>query len=90
MTAKREQTWYSRLKDTVSDNIPVIIATATSIIAVGMMLKASNDAEEATKRNQEVLDTIEEKIQTAIEVPSIVKVEIGDNFELIGHGNRTD
>lgn len=90
MTAKRQQSWYSRVKETISDNIPVVIATATSIIAVGMMLKASNDADESAKRNQEVLDNIEEKIQTAIEVPSIVRVEFGDEFELIGHGNRTD
>jgi hypothetical protein len=68
----------------------VVIATATSIIAVGMMLKASNDVDESTRRNQETLDNIEEKIQTAIEVPSIVRVEFGDEFELIGHGNRTD
>lgn len=90
MTAKRQQSWYSRVKETISDNIPVVIATATSIIAVGMMLKASNDADESARRNQEVLDNIEEKIQTAIEVPSIVRVEFGDEFELIGHGNRTD
>lgn len=90
MTAQRQQSWYSRVKETISDNIPVVIATATSIIAVGMMLKASNDADESAKRNQEVLNNIEEKIQTAIEVPSIVRVEFGDDFELIGHGNRTD
>ena len=90
MTAQRQQSWYSRVKETISDNVPVVIATATSIIAVGMMLKASNDADESARRNQEVLNNIEEKIQTAIEVPSIVRVEIGDDFELIGHGNRTD
>lgn len=90
MTAQRQQSWYSKVKESISDNIPVVIATATSIIAVGMMLKASNDVDESAKRNQEVLDNIEEKIQTAIEVPSIVRVEFGDDFELIGHGNRTD
>lgn len=90
MTAQRSQSWYSKIKNTLSDNIPVVIATATSIIAVGMMLKASNDVDESTRRNQETLDNIEEKIQTAIEVPSIVRVEFGDEFELIGHGNRTD
>lgn len=90
MTAQRQPSWYSRVKETISDNIPVVIATATSIIAVGMMLKASNDVDVSARRNQEVLDNIEEKIQTAIEVPSIVRVEFGDDFELIGHGNRTD
>lgn len=90
MTAQRVPSWYNRIKNTLSENIPVVIATATSVIAVGMMLKASNDADESAKRNQAVLDNIEEKIQVAIEVPSIVRVEIGDNFELIGHGNRTD
>lgn len=90
MTAQRVPTWYDRVKNTLSDNVPVILATATSIIAVGMMMKASNDADESAKRNQEVLDNIEEKILTAMEVPSIVRVEIGDNLELIGHGNRTD
>lgn len=90
MVAKKQQSWYSRAKEALSENIPVVIATATSMIAVGMMLKASNDADLSSKRNQQVLDNIEEKIQTAIEVPSIVRIEIGDDFELIGHGNRTD
>jgi hypothetical protein len=90
MTAQRVPSWYNRIKNTLSENIPVVIATATSVIAVGMMLKASNDADESARRNQTVLDNIEEKIQIAMEVPSIVRVEIGDNFEVIGHGNRTD
>lgn len=90
MTAQRVPSWYNRIKNTLSENIPVVIATATSVIAVGMMLKASNDADESARRNQTVLDNIEEKIQIAMEVPSIVRVELGDNFEVIGHGNRTD
>ena len=86
--------WLQRLKrdhidpivESISDNLPIIIATATTAVAVGIALKASNDAE----HTKEVLASIEEKINTAIEAPTIVRVELGDDFELYGQGNRTD
>jgi hypothetical protein len=86
--------WLQRLKrdhidpivESISDNLPIIVATATTAVAVGIALKASNDAE----HTKEVLASIEEKINTAIEAPTIVRVELGDDFELYGQGNRTD
>lgn len=98
MTAQREHPWYKRLKrtcidptmDLISDNLPNILAVGTTIAAVGIMIKASSNADEAIKRNEEILASIEDKIQTAIEAPTIVKVELGDDIEVIGYGNRTD
>lgn len=86
--------WLQRLKrdhidpivETISDNLPIIVAVSTTAVAVGIALRASNDAE----HTKEVLASIEEKINTAIEAPVIVKVEIGDDLELYGSGTRTD
>lgn len=86
--------WLQRLKrdhidpivESISDNLPIIVATATTAVAVGIALKASNDAE----HTKEVLASIEEKINTAIEAPTIVRVELGDDLEVYGQGNRTD
>lgn len=98
MTLQRELTWYERLKknhlepiaDVISDNLTNIIAITTAIVAVGVAVKASNDADDTAKRNNDILESIENKLQTAIEVPTIVKVELGDDLEFIGLGNRTD
>ena len=86
--------WLQRLKrdhidpivESISDNLPIILATASTAVAVGIALKASNDAE----HTKEVLASIEEKINVAIEAPTIVRVELGDDIELYGQGNRTD
>lgn len=81
---------YNRYKTIITDNLPTVIVTATSIAVVGLAIKTANDAEEASRLNKDILASIEEKISTAIEAPTIVKVELGDEIELIGRGNRTD
>lgn len=86
--------WYQRIKrdhidpivEVVKDNLPTIIAITSTAVVVGAVMKAANDAE----HTREVLSNIEEKIQVAIESPTIVKVELGDDIELHGTGNRTD
>lgn len=83
---RTKRDYFDPIVDTVSDNLPIIIATVSTTVAVVLAVKASNDAE----HTKEVLSSIEERINTAIEVPSIVRVEIGDDFELYGRGNRTD
>ncbi len=96
--AERALTWYERLKrdhidpvvEVISDNIPTIIAIGTSVAVVGLALQAVNDAEQTNAESKATLRSIEEKLQTAIETPSIVKVELGDEIEFIGYGNRTD
>jgi hypothetical protein len=85
--------WYTKLKKAVDDNIPVIVTIGATITAVAALMQAKDAQDElnqTVKDNNELLKTIEEKIAVAIEAPTIVKVEIGDDFELIGMGNRTD
>lgn len=74
------------LVETISVNMPIIVATSATIVAVGIAIKASNDAE----HTKEVLSVIEEKINIAIAAPTLVRVDIGDDLELWGEGNRTD
>lgn len=86
--------WVQKLKhdhldpivSTISDNLPVILTVTSTAIAVGIAMRAANDAE----HTKDVLAAIEEKINVAIEAPVIVKVELGDDIELYGHGNRVD
>lgn len=85
--------WFNRVKQAVNDNIPVIVtlgAVATATVAVVYAKEAMDSLEESTIANKQALRNIEETIQVAIEAPTIVKVEIGDDIELIGMGNRTD
>lgn len=85
--------WYKKLKQAVDDNIPVIVTIGATITAVAALMQAKDAQDElnqTVKDNNELLKTIEEKIAVAIEAPTIVKVEIGDDIELIGTGNRTD
>lgn len=70
----------------LSDNLPVILTVTSTAIAVGIAMRAANDAE----HTKDVLAAIEEKINVAIEAPVIVKVELGDDIEVYGHGNRVD
>ncbi len=82
--------WYTSVKKAVNENIPVIVTIGTTMAAVAAMLYVKEELEETVRGNNELLKTIEEKIAVAIEAPSIVKVEIGDNIEIFGTGNRTD
>jgi len=82
--------WYKRVKQAVQENIPVIVTLGTTMAAVAAVLYAKEEIEETVKGNNELLKVIEEKIAIAIEAPTIVKVEIGDEIEVFGTGNRTD
>ncbi|ABY63082.1 hypothetical protein ST201phi2-1p254 [Pseudomonas phage 201phi2-1] len=82
--------WYNRVKKAVQENIPVIVTIGTTVAAVAAVMYAKDELDETVKGNNELLKTIEEKIAIAIESPTIVKVEIGDEIELFGTGNRTD
>lgn len=85
--------WYKKLKQAVDDNIPVIVTIGATITAVAALMQAKESHDElhqSVKDHNELLKTIEEKIAVAIEAPTIVKVEIGDDLELYGTGNRTD
>lgn len=81
-----DNNWYKRVKQAVQDNIPVIVTIGTTVAAVA----AAVHAKDSFDRNTELLKTIEEKIANAIEAPTIVKVEIGNDLELYGTGNRVD
>lgn len=82
--------WYKKVKEAVRDNIPVIVTIGTAAATVAAVMYAKEEFDESVKDQNERLKNIEEKITTAIEAPTIVKVEIGDEIELIGTGNRTD
>lgn len=82
--------WYKKVKQAVRDNVPVIVTIGTTVAAVAAVMYAKDELDAAVKGNNELLKTIEEKIAIAIETPQIVKVEIGDDIELYGTGNRTD
>lgn len=77
---------FDPMVTTISDNLPVILTVTSTAIAVGIAMRAANDAE----HTKDVLASIEEKINVAIEAPVIVKVELGEDIELYGHGNRVD
>lgn len=82
--------WYKKVKQAVRDNVPVIVTIGTTVAAVAAVMYVKDELDEAVRGNNELLKTIEEKIAIAIETPQIVKVEIGDDIELYGTGNRTD
>lgn len=85
--------WYKRVKQAVEQNIPVIVTVGAAITAGAAALYVrdlADDIAESSEASKEALRSIEQSIQTAIECPTIVKVEIGDDIELIGHGNRID
>lgn len=85
--------WFQRVKKAVDENIPVIVtigATITAVAAILHMKESNDDIKNTVTTSNELLKTIEEKIAIAIEAPTIVKVEIGDDLELFGTGNRTD
>lgn len=90
--------WWDRVKnkhidpmvDAVSENIPTVLAIGSSLVAVGLVIKTNKDLETANRRQQVVLDNIESKVEAAIEAPTIVKVEFGDELEYIGRGSRVD
>lgn len=97
----KEKTWFQKLKDdyinpttdVLGNNFSTILAVGTTIAAVAVMMHTSNESvhavEEATKKNDDLLRHIEETIEDAVELPQIVKVEIGDDYEVIGSGHRT-
>lgn len=88
-----DNNWYKRIKQAVQDNIPVIVTVGTTLVAVAAVVHAKESSDtlsDTVERNSELLKTIEEKISIAMEAPTIVKVEIGDDIELFGMGNRTD
>lgn len=100
--AKREQPeeavivdedWFSRVKTSLKENIPTVLAVATTIAAVTVLVKTANDSvtvtEQAAERSEEILRHIEDSIDDAIDMPQIVKVELGDDIEVIGTGRRT-
>lgn len=82
--------WYRKVKQAVRENIPVIVTIGTTAAAVVAVMYAKDELEGAVKDQSERLRNIEDKIAVAIEAPTIVKVEIGDDIELFGHGNRTE
>lgn len=82
--------WYKKVKQAVRDNVPVIVTIGTTVAAVAAVMYVKDELDETVRGNNELLKTIEEKIAIAIETPQIVKVEIGDDIELYGKGNRTD
>lgn len=96
----RAESWYNNVKknyiipftDTVSENIPAIAAVA-SMVAVGIAVKTNMDNNDgiaaSVEKNNQLLSIIEEKIGIAIEAPTIVKVELGDELEFFGVGDRT-
>ena len=57
------------------------------------MMHTSNESvhvvQEATRKNEELLRHIEETIEDAVELPQIVKVELGDDIEVVATGRRT-
>jgi hypothetical protein len=93
--------WYKRFKDNylvpfgdvIVENAPTILAVTTTIAAVAVMMHTSNESvhvvEEATRKNEELLRHIEETIEDAVELPQIVKVELGDDIEVVATGHRT-
>lgn len=95
------KSWYGRFKDNylaplgdaLAENVPTILAVTTTIAAVAVMMHTSNESvhvvEEATRKNEELLRHIEETIEDAVELPQIVKVELGDDFEVVATGHRT-
>ena len=96
-----KKSWYQKMKDdylspageALSENIPTVLAVATTVAAVAVMMHTSQSSvhvvEEATKKNEELLRHIEETIEDAVEMPQIVKVELPDDSEVIGRGWRT-
>lgn len=93
----RAESWYNRVKsnglmDTLAESIPAIAITA-SLVAVGFAVRTTMDNNDvlaaSVAKNNQLLSIIEEKIATAIEAPTIVKVELGDDIELYGFGDRT-
>lgn len=96
----KDHSFYGKFLDhtkpyvtTLKENMGTVIAVGSTIIAVGALLKSSNSSDsinESLEHQRAMLDIIEEKIAIAIEAPTIVKVEIGDEMELFGLGNRVD
>lgn len=95
------KTWFGNFKDnylvpigdTLAENVPTILAVTTTIAAVAVMMHTSSESvhvvEEATRKNEELLRHIEETIEDAVELPQIVKVELGDDIEVVATGHRT-
>lgn len=95
------ETWFDTFNrefvepatNAVKDNIPTILAIGTTMAAVFYMHRMTSEVvhnvDEATAYNNEVLHRVEELIEDAIDMPQIVKVEIGEDLEVIGTGRRT-
>lgn len=85
--------WFSEVVDSVKENIPTVLAVATSIAAITVMLRTAQHAvdvaTESAKRGEEILRHIEDSIDDVIDMPQVVKVELGDDIEVIGTGRRT-
>lgn len=85
--------WYTQVASAVKENIPTVLAVATSVAAITVMLRTAQQAADiaasAAERSEEILRHIEESIDDAIDMPQIVKVELGEDVELIGTGRRT-
>lgn len=85
--------WFNKIKKAVEENIPVIVtigATVTAVAAIIQAKESSDELKQSVTNSNQLLRIIEEKITVAIEAPTIVKVEFGDDLELYGTGNRTD
>lgn len=92
-TKEEEKPWYARMGESLKENVPTILAVVTSAVAITVMLRSANEvsniAESAAEQSKEILKHIEESIDDAIDMPQIVKVELGDDVEVIGTGRRT-
>lgn len=88
-----KQSWISEVYTAFKENLPTVLAVATSIAAVTVMLKTAQHsadvAAESAKRGEEILRHIEDSIDDVIDMPQVVKVELGDDIEVIGTGRRT-
>lgn len=93
--------WFGKVRKEIlnpmgralKENIPTILALATSAVAITVMLRSAHGvqdvAEAAAEQAKEILRHIEDSIDDAIDMPQIVKVELGDDIEVIGTGRRT-
>lgn len=98
---KPPESWFTRIKhdvmgpaaDTLKRNLPAVLAVGTSVAAIALMVKTSQDAaatvESATDAYRETIRHMEETLDDAIDMPQVVRVELGDDIEVIGTGHKT-
>jgi hypothetical protein len=67
----------------------VVIAGATLFVMARATNVMIHDLEAKTLEANEVLRHIEDMVDDALDMPQVVKVELGDDIEVIGHGRHT-